>query len=118
VDITSETTTGIPKFFENVRGSSNGVWMGTNEIWFICHLVSYEDRRYYYHLFIVLDKTTHKLKKYTPLFTFEKEKVEYSLGIVYFKDDNQLLIGYSTMDNSTKYTTISKDMLDGWMIQV
>ena len=104
---THETTT--PGFFKHVRGSTNGVTIG-NEIWFLCHLVSYEERRYYYHLFVVLDAKTLCLKKYTRLFTFEKEKVEYSLGFVHI--DGRFLLGYSKMDKETKYILVSKSVLD------
>jgi hypothetical protein len=100
-----------PNFFRWVRGSTNGINIG-DEIWFICHLVSYEERRYYYHLFVVLDSNTMELKKYTRLFTFEKEKVEYTLGFVYFEQKNQFLIGYSVLDSKTKYLMISKNNID------
>jgi tetratricopeptide (TPR) repeat protein len=100
-----------PNFFRWVRGSTNGITLG-DEIWFICHLVSYEERRYYYHLFVVLDSNTMRLKKYTQLFTFEKEKVEYTLGFVYLEQKNQFLIGYSILDSKTKYTLISKNDID------
>jgi len=102
-----------PGFFKHVRGSTNGVKIG-DEIWFLCHLVSYEDRRYYYHLFIVLDAKTLQLKKYSPLFTFEKEKVEYSLGFICI--DDKLVIGYSKMDKKTKYLMLSKSVLEHWML--
>ena len=105
-----------PYFFKFVRGSTNGVHMGNNEIWFICHAVSYEDRRYYYHLVVVLDATTYQLKKYTPLFTFEKEKVEYTLGFVYSPENNTLLIGYSVMDCRTEFIQVSKTHFDEMMI--
>ena len=108
--------TNVPPFFKNVRGSTNGVRIG-NKIWFICHTVSYEDRRYYYHLMIVLDVNTFEVKSYTPLWTFEKEKVEYTLGFVYFPDKNNFLIGYSIRDSQTKYITISKQIFDDWMIK-
>lgn len=99
-----------PNFFRFVRGSTNGVTIG-DEIWFICHVVSYEDRRYYYHLFVVLDKNTFNLKKYTRLFTFTKEKVEYTLGFVHLKNDN-FLIGYSTLDKTTNFMEISRKSVD------
>ena len=108
--------TNVPSFFKNVRGSTNGVKIG-DEYWFICHIVSHEDRRHYYHIMIVLDINTFELKSYTPLFTFEKEKVEYTLGFVYFPDKNKILIGYSIRDSKTKYITISKQHFDDMMIQ-
>lgn len=107
--------TNVPNFFKNVRGSTNGVKIG-DEYWFISHIVSYEDRRYYYHIMIVLDENTLELKGYTPLFTFEKEPVEYTLGFVYFPDNNQFLIGYSVLDSQTKYIMVSKERFDDWMI--
>jgi len=96
-----------PAFFRHVRNSTNGIIIG-DEIWFIAHIVSYEDRRYYYHMFIVLDKNTLALKKYTKMFTFEKEKVEYTLGFNYNEKTDCFLIGYSTMDNSTKFMNVER----------
>jgi len=104
----------LPKFFERVRGSTNGVNIpNTNEVWFLCHLVSYEDgRRYYYHIFIVLDKTTYRVVKYTRLFTFSKEKVEYSTGFIYMHRTNEFLIGFSKMDKMSDYMTVYKEKID------
>ena len=111
-----------PYFFKYLRGSTNGHLID-DEIWTICHLVSYEDRRYYYHLMVVLDSTTFELKRYSPFFTFEKEKVEYTLGFVYNKarDDksqDEFLIGYSTMDRKTDYIVIPKSRFDGMLIHL
>jgi glycosyltransferase involved in cell wall biosynthesis len=105
----------LPYFFKDVRCSTCGVNVG-NEIWFIGHLVSYEDRRYYYHLMIVLDGTTLALKKYTRLWTFDQEKVEYTLGMVFFPEQQRFLIGYSVMDRETKYMMLSKHIFDDRMI--
>jgi tetratricopeptide (TPR) repeat protein len=104
-----------PAFFKSVRGSTNGITIG-DEIWFLCHLVSYEDRRFYYHLFVVIDRNTFALKKYSPLFTFEKQKVEYSLGFIYLPTANNFIIGYSKMDKETDYLKISKHAIDNMMI--
>jgi hypothetical protein len=109
LQITSEQNT--PHFFRWVRGSTNGVRIG-EEIWFICHVVSYEDRRYYYHIVVVLDVFSMQLKRYTRLFTLEKEKVEYTLGFVYMEREQQFLIGYSVMDRETKYMAISKQNME------
>ena len=110
-----------PNFFKHLRGSTNGQLID-DEIWMICHSVSYEDRRYYYHLMVVLDSTTFELKRYSPFFTFEKEKVEYTLGFVYnkAKDDksqDEFLIGYSTMDRKTEYIVVPKSRFDGLFLQ-
>jgi len=107
--VTNEIKT--PPFFKWFRGSTNGERVG-DEIWFICHIVSYEDRRYYYHIFVALDVKTMELKRYSRIFTFEKEKVEYTLGFVYLEENKELLIGYSLMDRETKYMTISRDKVE------
>lgn len=107
----------IPKFFRNVRGSTNGVYI-KNELWFLCHTVSYENRRFYYHLFVVLDPDNrYKLKKYSQLFTFEKQPIEYTTGFVYDEHKKQLLIGYSTNDNITKFMSLNKSYVDSLFIE-
>jgi len=99
-----------PPFFKYLRGSTNGINIG-NEIWFICHIVSYERRRFYYHVIVVLDNTNYKIKRFTKMFTFDREKIEYTLGFEYFSEKKEFLIGYSTMDSSTKYVLISEDTI-------
>jgi hypothetical protein len=110
---THEITT--PRFFQHVRGSTNGIQIG-DEIWFIAHTVSYETRRYYYHLFIVIDKTTYSIKRYTRLFTFARKPVEYTLGFVYFEQVNQFMIGYSVLDRTTEYMMLDKTKIEDLMI--
>lgn len=94
-----------PLLFKDVRGSSNGVLID-NELWFLTHLVCYDERRYYYHMMVVLDPITYNIKRYTPLFTFTGKKVEYSLGFVTIGDT--ILIGYSTMDENTNFISVKK----------
>lgn len=96
----------MPNSFKHIRGSTNGVSVG-NEIWFLCHAVSYEDCRYYYHIMIVLDKVTMRLRRHTPFFTFANNKVEYTLGFV--KNKDQFIIGYSTMDKSTMFISVNEN---------
>jgi glycosyltransferase involved in cell wall biosynthesis len=106
------TTHNLPTsiIFERFRGSTNGVRVG-DEIWFICHVVSYENRRFYYHTMVALDINTFKIKRYTPFFTFEKECVEYTLGFVPYGDD-EFLIGYSRMDKTTEYKSVKKSWFE------
>ena len=104
--IKTHEETKLPNFFRYIRGSTNGVSID-NEIWFLTHLVSYENRRHYYHIMIVLDKTTFMVKKYTPILKFGEEPVEYTLGFIEMGTD--LLIGYSILDKETKYMIVPKD---------
>jgi len=106
-----------PTFFKQLRGSTNGILVD-DELWFICHSVSYEDRRYYYHIMVVLDKDTFALKRYTPYFTMQKEKVEYTLGFIYQQETKQFLIGYSILDRTTEYKSFKKSLFDEMMIKL
>jgi tetratricopeptide (TPR) repeat protein len=103
-----------PPFFEHVRGSTNGIRVG-NETWFICHLVSYEDRRYYYHIVVSVNSDTGHINRWTKLFTFAKEKVEYILGFV--KNGGDFLIGYSKMDKTTEFAMVRKQTIDKMFIR-
>ena len=100
----------VPRFFEFLRGSTNGIRVG-NETWFIAHAVSYEDRRYYYHILVALDTETGKVNRWSKFFTLEGEKVEYVLGFIQTGDD-EFMIGYSKMDKTTCIKNVSKSHLD------
>jgi hypothetical protein len=105
-----------PRLFSQVRGSTNGVYVN-NELWFICHIVSYENIRFYYHLFVVLDPTNnYRLKKHSKLFTFDKCPVEYTTGFVYDEHKKQFMVSYSTNDNITKFVNIDKKHVDSLFI--
>jgi tetratricopeptide (TPR) repeat protein len=112
--VETSKNTDVPACFKQLRGSTNGVKID-GDIWFFCHAVSYEDRRYYYHMVIVLDAVTYKVKKYTPFFTFHKEKVEYILGFSYFEMEDEILLGYSLYDKETKYVVLDKKYFDSMM---
>lgn len=106
-----ERSYDMPNFFRWVRGSTNGVRID-DEVWFICHVVSYDRPRCYYHLFVTLDLFTMQLKRYTRLFRFEDKKVEYTLGMVFMEKDKEFLIGYSLIDKETKYMVVSKEKIE------
>ena len=111
---TSFFTTSVietPSIFKIMRGSTNGVTIN-NEIWFITHLVSHEQKRHYYHMFVVLDIDTFNVKRYSVPFTFEKKHIEYTLGFVFDKKTENFMIGYSTMDQTTNYMEVSKGNVD------
>ena len=99
-----------PKFFEFLRGSTNGIPVG-NETWFIAHAVSYEDRRYYYHILVALDLETGEVKRWSKFFTLEGEKVEYVLGFIQTSDE-EFMIGYSKMDKECCIKNVSKSDLE------
>lgn len=105
----------LPDFFRYLRGSTNSVEVG-NELWFIAHAVSYEDRRYYYHIVVAMDKTTKEIKKYTPFFTFQGEKVEYTLGMVLV--DSRLIIGYSVMDKRAEWMVVPQHVISDMFISI
>ena len=108
-------TIPAPPVFRHLRGSTNGVLV-KDEIWILCHLVSYEERRYYYNMIVRLDKDTYNVKNYTSFFTFEGEKVEYALGFQYTEMDDSFWIGYSLYDKETKFLNITRDYFLSQMI--
>ena len=67
-------------------------------------------------MMVAIDFETHRVKRYSPFFTFEKTNIEYTLGFV-VQNDN-LLIGYSVMDRETKFITVAKQWFDERFILV
>ena len=101
-------TKQMPKIFSHVRGSTCG-FNYKSEIWFICHLVSYENPRHYYHIFVIFDNSINLLR-YSAPFKFEGKPIEYCLSIVV--EDEQVLINYSCWDRTTKIGIYDKKYID------
>jgi glycosyltransferase involved in cell wall biosynthesis len=110
-----QNCSSLPPFFKDVRGSCNGIAVGS-ETWFLCHTVSYEDRRHYYHIIIALDTESCKVKRWTKYFSFEGKSVEYALGFLYDTEYDDFLLGYSVMDRTTEVVKIYKRCLDALFV--
>jgi len=94
--------------FKHIRGSTNGVIV-CDEIWFVCHFVSYEKPRRYYHIIIKLDLNTLKFISHSIPFTFEGEPIEYCCGL---RVDNDLLyMTYSIKDNNSNIAVLKKNTI-------
>jgi tetratricopeptide (TPR) repeat protein len=104
----------MPKIFSQVRGSTCGFkYMNPdslkNEIWFVNHIVSYENPRHYYHIFVVFDESMNLLR-YSAPFKFEGEPIEYCLSIVV--QEKRILMNYSTWDRTTRIGIYDKKYID------
>jgi hypothetical protein len=111
------STHGVSVAIESVEVATESVEVATNkkEVWFICHMVSYEERRYYYHVLVAIDPATNQVKRWSKPFTLDGEKVEYVLGFIQTNAEN-FLIGYSTMDKTTRFAKVSKGNLEQMFI--
>ena len=98
----------VPKLFKRIRGSTNG-FKYKNEIWFITHMVSYEQPRHYYHVFLVFDSELNLLR-YSAPFKFEGVCIEYCIGLIV--EDYRVIVPYSTWDRTSKIATYSKSYID------
>jgi hypothetical protein len=101
--------TGTPPFFKMLRGSSNGAEFG-NEVWFLCHVVDHDKPRFYYHCFVVLDKDTLNLRKWSALFTFEGERIEFCIGLIV--EASRIICSYSTWDRTATITIYDKNTIE------
>ena len=106
-------TLQTPLYFKYIKGSTTGFLYG-DEIWFVGHLVVYNDKlpREYYHCIIILDKKTLEIKKYSKPFYFtesRKNTVEYCLGLVVEK--KKIIFSYSVMDSQSFVEVYDKKKL-------
>lgn len=115
----------MPIFFKMVRGSSCGfkysrklsensngnisIEITDYEIWFVTHIVSYENPRHYYHAIAIFDSDMNLLR-YSAPFKFEGEPIEYCLSIIV--EDERVLINYSTWDKTTRIGIYDKKYID------
>ena len=119
-------TKEMPRIFSHARGSTCGfnyvkktkiegnddninISISEPEIWFILHMVSYENPRHYYHIFAVFDESMNLLR-YSAPFKFHTEPIEYCLGLVV--EDDRVLITYSVWDRETKLGIYDKKYID------
>ena len=98
----------MPKIFQRVRGSTCG-FSYKNEVWFVCHIVSYEAPRHYYHMFVVLD-TEMNLLRYSAPFKFGESPIEYCLGLIV--EDDRVLVTYSEWDRTTQIAVYDKPYVE------
>lgn len=101
----------VPNFFKIIRGSSCG-FVFENETWFVCHAVSHEKPREYYHIFVVFDSAMTTLVNYTPLLKFSKKPIEYVLSLIV--TDTTIIVPYSVMDGATKIGTFDKKYIESF----
>ena len=104
------------KYIKNVdtQNSSNllnniSIKMEDVELWFVVHIVSYEQPRHYYHMFVVFDDNLNLLR-YSAPFKFEGECIEYCLGIVV--EDERIILSYSSWDRTTRLGIYDKKYID------
>jgi tetratricopeptide (TPR) repeat protein len=123
--ITITETKHMPNIFSNVRGSTCGfhyvklieenangnitINIEETEIWFVGHIVSYENPRHYYHIISVFDSEMNLLR-YSAPFKFEGEPIEYCLSIIVEHD--RVLMNYSTWDRTTRIGVYDKKYID------
>ncbi len=102
-----------PKWVKRLRGSSPGVRVG-DEYYFLCHIVSYENPRCYYHVFVTLDANTLTYKRHSSMFSFEGEQIEYGLGLVV--EDDRVLVSYSTWDRTSKVAVYPRTLVEEMLV--
>jgi tetratricopeptide (TPR) repeat protein len=98
----------MPRIFNHVRGSTNG-FKYKNEIWFVGHIVSYENPRHYYHIFSIFDENM-KLLRYSAPFKFDNECIEYCLGLII--EDDRVICSYSSWDRTTIVSIYDKNYIN------
>jgi hypothetical protein len=118
-------TKKMPYIFSRARGSTCGfnykyskplnnagnisIQVVETEIWFVIHIVSYEQPRHYYHMIVVFDENLNLLR-YSAPFKFEDDCIEYCLGIVV--EDDRVLMTYSGWDRTTRIGVYDKKYID------
>jgi tetratricopeptide (TPR) repeat protein len=79
------------------------------EIWFIGHLVSYQNPRHYYHIIMIFDENMNLLR-YSAPFKFEGTPIEYCLSMIV--EEDRVIINYSCWDRTTKIAIYDKKYID------
>jgi glycosyltransferase involved in cell wall biosynthesis len=97
----------------NMRGSGIPVKLEDGSWLFIVHEVVFKDTRKYYHRFLRYSKNWELLDISFP-FYFKKLFVEFTLSLMYDKNNKEVFIPFSTKDNTTEYVSILYEKI-GWL---
>ena len=104
----------MPNFFSIIRGSTcESIDSETGNKWFICHFVSHENPRRYYHIFVLFDNNLNLLK-YSGPFKFENQAIEYCLSLLI--ENDKILINYSTWDKTTQIGIYDKKYIQSLLL--
>jgi tetratricopeptide (TPR) repeat protein len=104
----------MPNFFSIIRGSTcESIDLETGNKWFICHFVSHENPRRYYHIFVLFDNNLNLLK-YSGPFKFENQAIEYCLSLLI--ENDKILINYSTWDKTTQIGIYDKKYIQSLLL--
>lgn len=99
----TQTSDPVPRSFEGMRGSSNGVFC-KDEWWFVTHnaLDCADGRRYYTHRVVVLDRMLRVVVRHTLPFVFTgSHPVEFCVCME--TDGTNMTIGFSEGDATTRW---------------
>lgn len=99
----------MPGIFKYARGSTNG-YLYENELWFIVHMVCYENPRHYYNMVAVFDDKMTYLKWYSYPFKLSLISIEYCLGLIVEKE--RMIVSYSTNDSTSMISIVSISSLE------
>ena len=104
-----------PDIFKYFRGSTCG-FNYNHQIWFIVHMISdLQQPREYYHMMIVFENNENmKLVKYTPIFKFDNQSIEFCIGLIV--EDSRIIATYSTWDKTTNIAIYDKNYIEEIMI--
>ena len=98
----------MPYFFSHSRGSTCGSKY-EEEIWFVLHIVSYEQPRNYYHCIAVFDKNMN-LQRYSAPFKFKGDPIEYCIGLIV--EEDRVIMTYSCWDRTTQLAIYDKTYIN------
>ena len=108
----------MPGIFQHVRGSTCGFYVAdTQEMWFVVHMVSYENPRHYYHMLVAMENknASLKLKAFSAPFKFTGEPIEYCLSIVV--EEERVLMNYSVWDRTTKIGVYNRKYINSLLYE-
>lgn len=101
------------RYYENVpilkyfKGSSCGVLDEKNNVlWFLVHFHSENEFRQYYHAFVIMDAKTFELKAVSSPFTFEKQRVEFGMGLIV--EEDRIIVSYTCFDQDARVAVFSR----------
>lgn len=97
--------------FKRVKGSSCGVYDSVSGcLWFLVHVRTDNEFRQYYHMLVLLDPNTFAIQKVSCPFTFEKERVEFGMGLIV--EPTRVVMTYTVFDETARVVVFERQKIE------
>uniref|UniRef100_A0A6C0APC0 Uncharacterized protein n=1 Tax=viral metagenome TaxID=1070528 RepID=A0A6C0APC0_9ZZZZ len=108
------TELAMPPIFERIRGSTIPQIGPDGNLWFVVHYSDETSPRTYYHMLVILERSSYRLLKTSNPFVFGRIGIEFCIGFC-LESEGRIRFWYSQHDRDPMWTSVGTDAFE-WSV--